>query len=394
MTESSYTENIERVRETWAKVPITAKHRKPFGCLTARGFMLSAGGRPSRFEHAGNSPEMHELLELQQLFSSRGPYPPPRDSTIPKTTLAKLKVGEELLIHADEARQERDERRRIRDAQMAERLARARVRREEAKQRQERCRAAREKEHQRKVQLVRSVRANEEMWERERQLAQDTLYENARQRVESAAGPYRSLDARLDAQEAAVDQAEREAATQERERLQKTIENMRALNLTQKRAGASISRERRSKALEKAAKQQAELKRLAADEKRTEAKAWLLARQQNESLHLSKAREFKHHVRKRRSPCVPFHACHNTEHHLCAYVVPAFAADCCLQAECRTCAGGTAAEQKICSLQRARKRYPRRTGEGTDPRKQQRARCLHLSLQVCHAEGGKGMGNL
>ena len=52
------------------------------------------------------------------MFSSRGPFPPPRDSTIPKTTLAKLKVGEELLLHADEARQEKEDRRRVREAQI------------------------------------------------------------------------------------------------------------------------------------------------------------------------------------------------------------------------------------------------------------------------------------
>ena len=50
--------------------------------------------------------EEDELADLQQMFSSRGPYPPPRDSTIPKTTLAKLKVGEELLLHADEVHSE------------------------------------------------------------------------------------------------------------------------------------------------------------------------------------------------------------------------------------------------------------------------------------------------
>ena len=90
----------------------------------------------------GQQSESAEIAELQQLFSSRGPYPPPRDSTIPKTTLAKLKVGEELLLHADEARQEKEDRRRVREAQMSERLARAQTRREESKQRTERCRAA------------------------------------------------------------------------------------------------------------------------------------------------------------------------------------------------------------------------------------------------------------
>merc|ERR1740138_186384 len=93
-----------------------------------------------------SSDEQAELQELQHLFSSRGPYPPPRDSTIPRTTLAKLKVGEELLLHADEARQEREDRRRLREAQLLERLARAQTRREEAKARAERCRAARDKE--------------------------------------------------------------------------------------------------------------------------------------------------------------------------------------------------------------------------------------------------------
>jgi len=79
-------------------------------------------------------------------------------------------------------------------------------------------------------------------------------------------------------------------------RLAKLLEETRKLSLQEKRAGAVSSRERRSKALEKAAKQQALLKRLAAEEKRAESRAWLLARQHNESLHLSKARDFKQGV--------------------------------------------------------------------------------------------------
>jgi len=205
-------------------------------------------------------------------------------------------VGEELLLHADEARQEREDRRRVREAQMAERLARAQMRREEAKQRQERCRAAREKEHQRKAEIVRSVRADEDVWERERQQAQASLYEDARHRVQEAAGPYKNLDARLDAQEEQQDKAERDEATREKLRLSNLLDQTRKLNLKEKREGAVSSRERRSKALEKAAKQQALLKRLAADEKRAESRAWLLARQHNESLHLSKARDFKLNV--------------------------------------------------------------------------------------------------
>ena len=247
------------------------------------------------------SAEELEVMELQQMFSSRGPYPPPRDSTIPKTTLAKLKVGEELLLHADEARQEKEDRRRVREAQLLERLARAQTRREEAKQRQERCRQARDKEHQRKADLVRAIRADEDNWERERQSQQQDLYEHARQRVDTAKGGYGSLDERLDAQEAAVDQTEREQATRDHKELQLAVASMRNMNLSDKRAGAVSSRERRSKALEKAAKQQALLKRLSADEKRAEAKAWILARQQNEDIHLSKAREFKAHVRQARA---------------------------------------------------------------------------------------------
>jgi len=247
------------------------------------------------------SAEELEVMELQQMFSSRGPYPPPRDSTIPKTTLAKLKVGEELLLHADEARQEKEDRRRVREAQLLERLARAQTRREEAKQRQERCRQARDKEHQRKADLVRAIRADEDNWERERQSQQQDLHEHARERVDTAKGGYGSLDERLDAQEAAVDQAEREQATREHKELQLAVASMRNMNLSNKRAGAISSRERRSKALEKAAKQQALLKRLSADEKRAEAKAWILARQQNEDIHLSKAREFKAHVNETRS---------------------------------------------------------------------------------------------
>ena len=122
------------------------------------------------------SGEEEELAELQQLFSSRGPYPPPRDSTIPKTTLAKLKVGEELLLHADEARQEREDRRRVREAQMSERLARAQTRREEAKQRQTRCEQARKREADRKAELMRAVKADKMAWREERAQQEEARY--------------------------------------------------------------------------------------------------------------------------------------------------------------------------------------------------------------------------
>jgi len=242
------------------------------------------------------SAEDEEIAELQQLFSSRGPYPPPRDSTIPKTTLAKLKVGEELLLHADEARQEKEDRRRVREAQMSERLARAQTKREEAKARQERCRAAREKERQRKVDLVRSVRADEDAWEAERQRNQQQLFDEARERVNVAAGPYKNLDARLDAQEEATDMQEREDGSRMKMELRRALDDMRNLTMQTKKAGADSQRDRRSRALERAAKQQALLKRLAADEKRAEAKAWLMERRHNETMHLSKAQNFKAQV--------------------------------------------------------------------------------------------------
>ena len=250
---------------------------------------------------AVGSAEEDELAELQQLFSSRGPYPPPRDSTIPKTTLAKLKVGEELLLHADEARQEREDRRRVREAQMTERLARAQTRREEAKARAERCRIAKEKEYQRKREIVSSVRADEDLWQADRERQQQQRWEDAQDRVKKAAGGCSSLDARLDAQEEAVDAKEREEATRYRLELKGTLNEMRTLSLSQKKAGAESSRERRTRALERAAKQQALLKRLAADEKRAEAKAWLLERRHNEASHLHKAASFKHSVAQSRA---------------------------------------------------------------------------------------------
>jgi len=249
----------------------------------------------------GMTSEEDEVAELQQMFSSPGPYPPPRDSTIPKTTLAKLKVGEELLLHADEARQEKEDRRRVREAQMQEQLARAQMRREESKQRQERCRAAREKEHLRKAEIVRAVRAEEDAWETDREQQQQLLWDEARGRVEAAAGGYSSLDARLDAQEEAVDKGERAEGTRMRLEMKKIITETRNITLNDKKFGAESSRERRTRALERAAKQQALLKRLAADEKRAEAKAWLLERRHNESLHLEKAANFKMSVHECRA---------------------------------------------------------------------------------------------
>ena len=263
-------------------------------------FNLQLGkGAASAPAAAAADAEQDEIAELQQLFSSRGAQPV-RESTIPKTTLARLKVGEELLLHADEARQEKEDRRRVREAQMSERLARAQTRREEAKQRQERCRAAREKEHQRKLDLARSVKADEDHWEQQRQRMTQQLHDEARSRVELAAGPYKNLDARLDAQEAEADQLEREDGTRMRNELKSAIESTRMLMLSEKKAGAESQRDRRTRALERAAKQQALLKRLAADEKRAEAKAWLMERRHNESQHLQKAQQFRSNVAESR----------------------------------------------------------------------------------------------
>ena len=156
-----------------------------------------------------------------------GPYPPPRDSTIPKTTLAKLKVGEELLLHADEARQEKEDRRRVREAQMSERL---RARRRGARSRSSGGAesAAREAERMRKLEICRAVRADEEAWEKDRERQLEQHYTDVRARVEAAAGGYSSVDARLDAQEEEADQIEREEGTRMRLELKKTIADMRS----------------------------------------------------------------------------------------------------------------------------------------------------------------------
>lgn len=119
---------------------------------------------------------------------------------------------------------------------------------------------------------------------------------SAHARVQAYAGEHQSLDARLDAQEAAVEAVKRDEGSRMKLELKTNYDKMRRLTLHNKKSGAESSRERRTRALERAAQQQALLKRLAADEKRAEAKAWLLERRHNESMHLQRAAMYKQNV--------------------------------------------------------------------------------------------------
>lgn len=90
-----------------------------------------------------------------------------------------------------------------------------------------------------------------------------------------------ALDARLDAQEAAVDAEERRLATAGRVELMRQVEEVRQTNLLEKRENASNVRESTTKAVAEAQDAASTAKKLAAESKRTDSKNWARSKMTN-----------------------------------------------------------------------------------------------------------------
>jgi len=219
-----------------------------------------------------------EVEELKELFASPPrPNSPPRESALPLTRIAKFGVADENRRLAEQGRMEREERLRQREQEAAERLAKAHASKQNALETNERARLHRDMTQQMNQSLVRSIRETEAEWQTEREMAYHGFRNEARKRVLIANG----LDARLDAQEAAVDAEERRLATRDRQELMRQVEQTRQDNLLQKRDNASTVRETTTASVAKAMDDTSIKKKLAAEHKRVDSRQWAKQKEAN-----------------------------------------------------------------------------------------------------------------
>ena len=180
---------------------------------------------------------------------------------------------------------EKEARLRQREQEAAERLAKAHASKAAAQLTNERARQHKDLTREMNQSLVRAIRETEAEWQEERQMAFSNFRNEARARVLIA----NALDARLDAQEAAVDAEERRLATAGRIELMRQVEEVRQTNLLEKREKAADVRETTTKAVAEAQDAAAIAKKLAAEAKRTDSKTWARQKETNKEEQKSAA---------------------------------------------------------------------------------------------------------
>ena len=238
-----------------------------------------------------------EVAELKELFASpaRSPGSPARESALPLTRIAKFGVADENRRLAEQGRMEKEARLRQREQEAAERLAKAHASKAAAQLTNERARQHKDLTREMNQSLVRAIRETEAEWQEERQMAFSNFRNEARARVLIA----NALDARLDAQEAAVDAEERRLATAGRIELMRQVEEVRQTNLLEKREKAADVRETTTKAVAEAQDAAAIAKKLAAEAKRTDSKTWARQKETNKEEQKLRAAIGKNTVRAR-----------------------------------------------------------------------------------------------
>ena len=245
-----------------------------------------------------------EVRDLKTLFHSpqsrRATGSPDRASDLSVTLAARLKEGERAWEVGDTARATRQELRELKQAAAQSHRELAQRSRDTAYAARRHAKQVAETTRQRKLQLVRAVKADEKTWQAQRAEAQAAVAKEARQKVEAAAGDCKSLDARLDAQEARAARAAQQEAKRQRESLAAALVSARNERINRKRE--RVMSVKKQAALMRESKLKAEKARAdAAGEKREAAREWQQERKQNEEGHLSKARAFKAEVNKARS---------------------------------------------------------------------------------------------
>ena len=179
--------------------------------LNAIGQRVEGAG-PS--EGVGGSGEEEEVAELRDLFAGA------RDSPVPVGVYVKYMSSQENRIKANAARKEREERDARRAAATQKQYEQTQARRNAVRTRKY---AERKAATERNQIAGREIRAQEKRWAEQRKAAHTELMEEMKVKVTAARG----LDARLDAQEAAVDAQERIEATADKQAREKLVAQAR-----------------------------------------------------------------------------------------------------------------------------------------------------------------------
>ena len=227
---------------------------------------------------------MDEVAELRDLFASP-PRSPSRETALPLSRIAKFGVADENRKLADQGRMEKEQRMRQKEQETQERLKKAHESKRRAAETNERARLHRDMTREMNASLVRQIRETEAEWQEERAQAYEGFRDEARKRVLIA----NALDARLDAQEAAVDAEERRLATIDKLELQRQVEDVREANLLDKRDRAEYVRETTQRAVALAREDAAAAKKLAAAAKRADSAQWALEKEQNRLAQAARA---------------------------------------------------------------------------------------------------------
>jgi len=227
-----------------------------------------------------------EVDELKAMFASPPrASSPPRESALPLTRIAKFAVADENSRLATQGRIEREERLREREEQQQQRLEKAQANRDAILATNARAKLHQELTKEKNQNLVRSIRATEAEWQVEREQAHEDFRAEARKRVLIA----NALDARLDAQEAAVDAQERAEGTLARNEVLRQVEEVRQKKLLENRKVAQLSREQTERAVADAAQQVAIKKKLAGQVTRQDSQAWKAEKQHQDGLYQIRA---------------------------------------------------------------------------------------------------------
>jgi len=227
-----------------------------------------------------------ETDELKELFASPArPISPARESALPLTRIAKFGVADENSRLAAQGRMEKEERLRQREVDAMNRLAKAHAKRDEIFETNARAKLHQDLTKEKNQNLVRSIRATEAEWQVEREQAHENFRADARKRVLIA----NALDARLDAQEAAVDLEERVEGTEERKRVLRQVEEVKEQKLLENREQAQYMRNKTAAAVKEAETMAALTKKRAAQAKRNDSEAWREEKLENEREQMTRA---------------------------------------------------------------------------------------------------------
>jgi len=227
-----------------------------------------------------------EVDELKELFASPArPISPARESALPLTRIAKFGVADENSRLAAQGRLEKEERLRQRESDAMERLAKANDRREAIFETNARAKLHQDLTREKNQNLVRSIRATEAEWQVEREQAHENFRADARKRVLIA----NALDARLDAQEEAVDAEERKQGSIERARVLHQVNEVKNQKMLENREAAQYVRAKTAAAVKEAEEMAALAKKRAAQMKRNDSEAWRAEKAENEREQLTRA---------------------------------------------------------------------------------------------------------